>query len=40
MLYDSRKTVNGISTYNEKEAAQSEYNWSEGYRLIEHLLEL
>ena len=40
MLYDSRKAVGGVSAYNEKEAAKSEFNWPEGYRLIEHLLEL
>ena len=40
MIYDSRKSVEGVSAYNEKEAAKSEYNWPEGYRLIGHLLEL
>lgn len=40
MIYDSRKSVDGVSAYNEKEAAKSEYNWPDGYRLIEHLLEL
>lgn len=40
MIYDSRKSVDGVSAYNEKEAAKSEYKWAEGYRLIEHLLEL
>lgn len=40
MIYDSRKTVDGVSAYNEKEAAKSKYNWTEGYHLIEHLLEL
>lgn len=40
MIYDSTKSVDGVSAYNEKEAAKSEYNWKSGYRLIEHLLEL
>ena len=40
MIYDSTKSVEGVSAYNEKEAVKSEYNWPEGYRLIEHLLEL
>lgn len=40
LIFDSTKSVDGVSAYNEKEAAKSEYNWSEGYRLIEHLLEL
>ena len=39
LLYDSRKAVAGITEYNEKEAAQSEERWPDGYRLIEHLLE-
>lgn len=40
MIYDSRKAEGGICAYNEKEAAKSEYHWPEGYKLIEHLLEL
>ena len=39
MIYDSRKAIDGIHTYNEKEAAKSTCIWKEGYRLIDHLLE-
>ena len=39
MIYDSRKTIDGIHTYNEKEAAKSTCIWKDGYRLIDHLLE-
>lgn len=40
LLYDSRKTIGGIDTYNEEEAAKSQHNWQLGYQLIDHLLEL
>lgn len=39
MIYDSRKAIDGIHTYNEKEAANSTCIWKDGYRLIDHLLE-
>lgn len=39
MIYDSRKAIDGIHTYNEKEAAKSRCIWKDGYRLIDHLLE-
>ena len=39
LIYDSRKAIDGIHTYNEKEAAKSTRNWKDGYRLIDHLLE-
>lgn len=39
MIYDSRKAIDGIHTYNEKEAAKSICIWKDGYRLIDHLLE-
>lgn len=39
LIYDSRKTLDGVHTYNEKEAAKSTCNWKDGYRLIDHLLE-
>lgn len=39
MIYDSRKAIDGIHTYNEKEAARSTCIWKDGYRLIDHLLE-
>ncbi|RGY79606.1 cofactor-independent phosphoglycerate mutase [Dorea sp. AM58-8] len=39
MIYDSRKAIDGIYTYNEKEAAKSTCIWKDGYRLIDHLLE-
>lgn len=39
LIYDSRKTMDGIHTYNEKEAAKSTCVWKDGYRLIDHLLE-
>lgn len=39
LIYDSRKAINGIHTYNEKEAAKSTRIWKDGYRLIDHLLE-
>ena len=39
MIYDSRKAIDGIHTYNEKEAAKSTCIWKDGYRLIDHLLE-
>lgn len=39
MIYDSRKAIDGIHTYNEKEAAKSTCIWRDGYRLIDHLLE-
>ena len=39
MIYDSRKAIDGIHTYNEKEAAKSSCFWKDGYRLIDHLLE-
>lgn len=39
MIYDSRKAIDGIQTYNEKEAAKSTCIWKDGYRLIDHLLE-
>ena len=38
MLYDSTKSENGISTYNEENAKKSGIVWEEGYRLIDHLL--
>lgn len=39
MIYDSRKAIDGIHTYNEKEAAKSTCIWKDGYRLLDHLLE-
>ena len=39
MIYDSRKAIDGIHTYNEKEAAKCTCIWKDGYRLIDHLLE-
>ena len=39
MIYDRRKAIDGIHTYNEKEAAKSTCIWKDGYRLIDHLLE-
>ena len=39
MIYDSRKAIDGIHTYNEKEAAKSTCIWKDGYRLIDHILE-
>lgn len=39
MIYDSRKAIDGIHTYNEKEAEKSTCIWKDGYRLIDHLLE-
>ena len=39
MIYDSRQAIDGIHTYNEKEAAKSTCIWKDGYRLIDHLLE-
>lgn len=39
LIYDSRKAIDGIHTYNEKEAAKSTHIWKDGYRLIDHLLE-
>ena len=39
MIYDSRKAIDGIHTYNEKEAAKSTCIWKDGYRLIDYLLE-
>lgn len=38
LLYDSRKTVDGQETYNEKKAKISGIMWEDGYRLMEHLL--
>ena len=40
LIYDSRRTVDGVHTYSEVKAAESEWKWPEGYRLIEHLLEI
>ncbi len=40
LLFDSRKRAGGVGIYNEREAAKSEYSWPEGYRLIDHLLEI
>ena len=40
LLYDSTKTVEGQNTYNEKNAKVSGIMWEDGYRLIDHLLEL
>ena len=39
LIYDSRKAIDGIHTYNEKEAAKSTCIWKDGHRLIDHLLE-
>ncbi len=39
LIYDSKKTIDGIHTYNEKEAAKSTRVWKDGYQLINHLLE-
>lgn len=39
MIYDSRKEIGGIDVYNEKEAAKSQHVWTEGFRLVDHLLE-
>lgn len=38
LLYDSTKEVNGLDTYNEKNARVSGIVWEEGFRLIDHLL--
>ena len=40
LIYDSRRTVDGVHTYSEVKAAESEWKWPEGYRLIENLLEI
>lgn len=40
LIYDSRKSSKGVHTYNEAKANESEWKWPEGYRLIDHLLEL
>lgn len=40
LLYDSTKCVEGLKEYNEKEAEKSGILWEEGYRLMEHFLEL
>lgn len=40
LLYDSRTESEGIHIYNEKEAAKSGRVWKDGYRLIDHLLEV
>ena len=40
LIYDSRKSLKGVHTYNEAKANESEWKWPEGYRLIDHLLEL
>lgn len=39
LIYDSRKTLDGVHTYNEKEAAKSTCNWKDGHRLMDHFLE-
>lgn len=39
LIYDSRKSIDGIHTYNEKEAAKSTRVWKDGYQLIDLLLE-
>ena len=39
LIYDSRKAIDGIHTYNEKEAAKSTCIWKDGHRLIDHFLE-
>lgn len=41
MIYDSRKEGGGsVRTYGESAARQSSLFWPDGYRLIDHLLEL
>ncbi len=41
MIYDSRKEGGGsVRTYGESAARQSGLSWPDGYRLIDHLLEL
>lgn len=40
LIYDSRKTLDGGHTYNEKEAAESGIVWKDGHCLLGHLLEL
>ena len=41
MIYDSRRAGGGnVHTYGESAARESSYVWPDGYRLIDHLLEL
>lgn len=41
MIYDSRRADSGlVHTYGESAARQSGLSWPDGYRLIDHLLEL
>lgn len=41
MIYDSRREDSGlVHTYGESAARQSGLSWPDGYRLIDHLLEL
>lgn len=41
MIYDSRRAGSGlVHTYGESAARQSGLSWPDGYRLIDHLLEL
>lgn len=39
LLYDSTESKEGKNAYNEKTAATTGRNWSDGYRLIGHLLQ-
>lgn len=39
LLYDSTKEIEGPVVYNEKTAAQTGYNWPDGYKLMGHLLQ-
>lgn len=39
LLYDSTKEVDGPEVYNEKTAAQTGYEWPDGYKLMGHLLQ-
>lgn len=40
MLYDSSKDLQGVGQYNEEKALESGIFYEEGYRLIDHLLEI
>lgn len=39
LLYDSTRDEEGMPVYNEKTAPQTGNNWTDGYRLIGHLLQ-
>jgi len=40
LLYDSTRQAEGADVYNEKSAAKTGNVWNEGYKLIDHLLEI